>query len=141
MPEPPRGDKRGATSALCFDYGTKKIGVAYGQNISGTAKALPPIAARDGVPDWDIVARLLEEWAPQCLVVGLPLNMDDSESAISTRARKFARRLHGRYGLPVTLVDERLTTRQAREEAMPGESVDSVAAAILLRNWFSAVDC
>lgn len=133
-------------SLLAFDYGLKNIGVAFGQSISGTAKELPPLAARDGIPSWDQIAKLISEWQPQQLLVGLPLNMDDSESELSQRARKFANRLHGRFGLTVELFDERLTTRLAKEEArerghkgnyaaMP---VDSIAARLLLESWFSS---
>lgn len=131
---------------LAFDYGLKNIGTAYGQSITGTATELPPLPARDGIPNWDQIGQLLNEWQPQLLLVGLPLNMDDSESELSQRARKFANRLHGRFGLRVELFDERLTTRLAKEEArerghkgnyatMP---VDSIAARLLLESWFSS---
>lgn len=131
-------------SLLAFDYGLKNIGVAFGQSVTGTANELPPLGARDGIPNWDHIAKLIAEWQPQRLLVGLPLNMDDSESELSQRARKFANRLHGRFGLPVELFDERLTTRLAKEEArerghkgnyatMP---VDSIAARLLLESWF-----
>lgn len=133
-------------SVLAFDYGLKNIGVAYGQSITGTANEMPPLTARDGIPNWDEIAKLLSEWQPQRLLVGLPLNMDDSESELSQRARKFANRLHGRFGLPVELFDERLTTRLAKEEARErghkgnyGTSpVDSIAARLLLESWFNS---
>lgn len=133
-------------SVLAFDYGLKNIGVAYGQSVTGTASELPPLAARDGMPNWDHVAKLIKEWQPQLLLVGLPLNMDDSESELSQRARKFANRLHGRLGLTVELFDERLTTRLAKEEArarghkgnFAAAPVDSIAARLLLESWFSS---
>lgn len=133
-------------SLLAFDYGLKNIGVAYGQSITGTANELPPLAARDGIPNWDQIAKLITEWRPQRLLVGLPLNMDDSESELSQRARKFANRLHGRFGLPVELYDERLTTRLAKEEARERghkgnyatTPVDSIAARLLLESWFNS---
>lgn len=133
-------------SLLAFDYGLKNIGVAYGQSITGTASELPPLAARDGIPNWDQISKLLNEWQPQRLLVGLPLNMDDSESELSQRARKFANRLHGRFGLPVELFDERLTTRLAKDEARErGHSgnyasapIDSIAARLLLESWFTS---
>lgn len=132
-------------TVLAFDYGLKNIGLAYGQNITGTATELPPLAARDGVPNWEQVAAVLKEWQPQLLLVGLPLNMDDTESELSQRARTFGNRLHGRFSLPVEMFDERLTTRLAKEEARErghkGDyanlPVDSIAARLLLESWFS----
>jgi putative Holliday junction resolvase len=125
-------------TALGFDYGTKKIGVAYGQSLSGTAQALELLPAKDGIPQWQRIKQLIDEWQPSMLVVGLPLNMDGTESTLCIRVRKFANRLHGRFGLRVELVDERLSTRQAREELQhSGGEVDSQAAAIILRDYFS----
>ena len=131
---------------LAFDYGLKSIGIAYGQSITGTGTELPPLAARDGIPDWEQIGKLLKEWQPQLLLVGLPLNMDDSESELSQRARKFANRLQGRFGVPVELFDERLTTRLAKEEARErghkgnyaAAPVDSIAARLLLESWFNS---
>lgn len=128
---------------MAFDYGLKNIGLAYGQTLTGTGRELAPISARDGIPNWDELARLLQEWQPQQLLVGLPLNMDDSESEICRRARKFANRLNGRFGLPVALYDERLTTRMAKEEAherghhghYASAPVDSIAARLILESW------
>ena len=82
--------------ALAFDYGTKAIGVAYGQTLTCTTKALSPLKAQDGVPQWDQIQQLINEWQPHVLIVGLPLNMDGSHSELSQRAEKFARRLTGR---------------------------------------------
>jgi len=133
-------------SVLAFDYGIKNIGLAYGQSVTGTASELPPLSARDGVPNWEQIAKLIKDWQPQLLLVGLPLNMDDSESELSQRARKFSNRLHGRFGMPVELFDERLTTRLAKEEArdrghkgnFAAMPVDSIAARLLLESWFSS---
>lgn len=130
-------------TVLAFDYGLKNIGVAYGQSLTGTASELPPLPARDGVPDWERVGKLIKEWQPQLLLVGLPLNMDDTESELSQRACKFANRLNGRFSLPVELFDERLTTRMAKEEARErghkgnygNAPVDSIAARLLLESW------
>lgn len=133
-------------TAMAFDYGLKNIGVAYGQSLTGTASELKPLAARDGVPDWNQVQQLLREWQPQQLVVGLPLNMDGSESELCQRARKFANRLNGRFGLPVILHDERLSTRGAKEEAherghhghYASAPIDSIAARLILEGWLSS---
>ena len=81
---------------LAFDFGTKSIGVAVGQRITGTARPLPAIKAQDGTPDWNIIERLLKEWQPDEIIVGLPLNMDGTEQPLTARARKFANRIHGR---------------------------------------------
>jgi len=111
---------------LAFDYGLKNIGVASGQSETGFATARTPLKARDGIPDWDQLAALLEEWRPELVLVGLPLNMDGSESELSTRARKFARRLEGRFGIKTELVDERLSSFEAKGEVMAqGGSRDS----------------
>ena len=133
-------------SVLGFDYGLKRIGVATGQRITTTAATLNPLAARDSVPDWGHVEAVIKEWQPHALLVGLPLNMDDSESEISRLARKFARRLEGRFALPVFMVDERLTSRSARElladigERRKGKlpSLDSTAAVLMVEGWLSA---
>ena len=93
---------------LAFDYGTKNIGVATGQTITSSANSLPPVKAKDGVPDWNRIEKLMADWKPDLVLVGLPLNMDDSESELSTRARKFANRIHGRFGVKIDMMDERL---------------------------------
>lgn len=133
---------------LSFDYGTKNIGVACGQTITRSANELPAIKAKDGVPDWAVVERLLNEWQPNLVLVGLPLNMDDSEGELCVRARKFANRLHGRFGVKVELLDERLSSFAAKGEVMErGGSrdykhnpVDSIAARLILESWFTCVD-
>jgi putative Holliday junction resolvase len=130
-------------TVLGFDFGLKRIGVATGQQITATAAPLNPLAARDGIPDWTKVEAVVKEWRPHALLVGLPLNMDDSESELSHLARKFARRLEGRYQLPVFMVDERLTSRAAREllaeigDRRKGKlpSLDSTAAVLMVESW------
>ncbi len=99
---------------LAFDFGTRSIGVAIGQRITGTARPLAAIKAQDGTPDWNIIARLLKEWQPETVIVGLPLNMDGTEQPLTARARNFANKIHGRFGVPITLHDERLSTVEAR---------------------------
>ena len=131
-------------SLIAFDYGTKNIGVASGQTITRSANAQAQLKAKDGVPDWNQIEKLLKEWQPDLVLVGLPLNMDGSESELSTRARKFANRLHGRFGVKVELVDERLSSFEAKGEVMEqGGSrhyklnpVDSIAARLILESWF-----
>lgn len=128
---------------LGFDYGSKQIGVAVGQVITGQARELCVLKAQNGVPDWNQIQALLEEWKPDALVVGLPLNMDGTPSEMSARAEKFARRLNGRFNLPVHTHDERLTTfeakgqrlRQGRTGSYRDNPVDALAAALLLEGW------
>ena len=128
---------------LAFDYGTKNIGTACGQTITGTANSLTPLKAKEGIPDWVQVEKLIQEWQPDLVLVGLPLNMDDSESELSTRARKFANRLQGRFGVKIEMVDERLTSFEAKGEVMSrggsrdykNNPVDSIAARLILEGW------
>lgn len=132
---------------LGFDFGTRQIGVAVGQTLTRQARPLCNLKARDGIPQWEQIEALLDEWQPQALVVGLPLNMDGSPSDMSLRAKKFANRLHGRYGLPVHTHDERLTTFEAKGERMRqgdfsrnfrDDPVDALAASLLLQGWLEA---
>lgn len=128
---------------LGFDFGTKSIGVATGQMITATAQPLDAIKANDGIPNWDSVEKVIKEWQPDLVVVGLPLNMDGTEQAITQRARKFANRLNGRFGVNIALQDERLTTASAKEfiferggfKALDKGKVDSVSAALILESW------
>jgi len=130
-----------------FDYGTRKIGIAVGQLITKTANPIAIISARDGVPDWSEIEKLILEWQPAQLVVGLPLNMDETESEMSRRSLKFARRLTGRFNIPHHTIDERLTSREARsiheshssnQRGTAGHSrdeIDDIAAQIILESW------
>lgn len=134
---------------LAFDFGTRRIGVAVGNELLASARQLEPLPARDGIPDWNVVTRLVEEWQPDLFVVGLPLNMDGSESEMSARARKFGKRLYGRYGKSCEMVDERGSTREAKAIAResrllrnPAKSyrddgVDGIAAVLILESWFA----
>ena len=129
---------------LGFDFGTKSIGVAVGQRITATARPLPALKAQDGKPDWNVIEKLLKEWQPEAVIVGLPLNMDGTEQPLTARARKFANRLHGRFGVQVELHDERLSTVEARADlfdrggfrALDKGSVDAASAVIILESWF-----
>ena len=130
-----------------FDYGTRKIGIAVGQLITKTANPIAIISARDGVPDWSEIEKLILEWQPTQFVIGLPLNMDETESEMSQRSLKFARRLTGRFNIPHDTIDERLTSREARsiheshsstQRGPAGRSrdeIDDIAAQIILESW------
>lgn len=134
MPEAP-------LTVLGFDFGLRRIGVAVGNALLGSATPLAVLPAQEGAPDWAAVTALRDEWRPGRLLVGLPLNMDGSESELSTRARRFANRLNGRLGLPVELVDERLTSFAARGELLAAgrqrgkPPVDALAAALIVETW------
>ncbi|WP_419181024.1 Holliday junction resolvase RuvX [Gallaecimonas kandeliae] len=131
---------------IAFDHGAKSIGVAVGQDITASAQPLAALKATDGQPNWEQVEKVLKEWQPDLLVVGLPLNMDGTEQNTTAAARKFAGRLHGRFGLPVETQDERLTTASAREwlfenggfQALEKGKVDSVSACLILESWFES---
>ncbi|KPQ27377.1 MAG: putative holliday junction resolvase [Marinobacter excellens HL-55] len=137
MPEP------GSRKVLAFDFGTRRIGVATGQEMLGTGQPLAMIPARDGIPEWSTIEALLAEWRPDIVLVGLPLNMDDSENDMCARARKFGKRLHGRYHVPVAMVDERLTSFEAKGDVMAAggsrdfgrHGVDDRAAVLILETW------
>ncbi|HSC75948.1 MAG TPA: Holliday junction resolvase RuvX [Pseudomonadales bacterium] len=132
-------------SIIAFDYGLRHIGTAVGQPLIGSSNPAGVIRARDGVPDWSAIEKLLQEWQPDLLLVGLPLNMDGSESPMSARAQKFSRQLHGRFNIPVELVDERLTSfaaKQQRRELQQStdfgrDTVDADAACIILQDYYN----
>jgi len=121
---------------LAFDFGLRNIGVAVGQPVTSTASPLVTLKARDGTPNWSEVSELIREWRPAMLLVGLPLNMDDSESAMSARARAFAAALGRRTGLPVEMVDERLTTLAAQQTSP--ERAHEVAAVLIAQTWLES---
>ncbi|MDH2924214.1 putative Holliday junction resolvase [Nicoletella semolina] len=131
-------------TVIAFDFGTNSIGCAVGQSITGTAQGLPAFKAQDGIPNWEAIAKTLNEWKPNLLVVGLPLNMDGTEQPLTQRVKKFANRLNGRFNLPVILQDERLTTVEARAEifsrggykALKKDKIDSISACLILESWF-----
>lgn len=130
---------------LAFDFGTRRIGIASGHTLSQSSTELKPIRATDGIPDWNALDGVVQEWSPDALIVGLPLNMDGTISEIARRARKFANRLNARYQLPVYLQDERLSTAEAKEihHARGGgnhyksESVDGIAARLIVESWLA----
>ena len=128
---------------LGFDFGMRHIGMAVGQLITKSATSLNPIQARDGIPDWAELDAIIKQWPVDSIVIGVPFNMDETEQTITFAARKFARRLHERYQLPVYEVDERLTTVEAKQQLYDsgkcrGKSlnhVDSMAAKLIVEDW------
>lgn len=130
---------------LGFDFGMKRIGVAVGQKITKTARPLTTIQATDGKPPAHMLEKLIKLWQPAALVVGIPLNMDGTEQKITASARQFAEMLRSTFQLPVYEMDERLTTKAARENlfeeggyrALQNRQVDAVAAQLILQNWLT----
>jgi len=130
---------------MAFDWGLNNIGVAVGNCLLGTSEPLATVKARDGAADWQAITKLLAEWQPEHLIVGDPLNMDGSVADITPRARKFSRQLHGRFGLPVDLIDERLSSHEAKLHARDAghkgdygkHPIDAQAAQLILQTWLS----
>jgi putative Holliday junction resolvase len=121
---------------FAFDFGVKRIGVAMGNTMIRQAQPVKVIAAIDNATRFAAIGALLDEWKPARLVVGLPMHPDGAEHDMTARARKFANQLHGRFNLPVELVDERYSS--AVISARRGEVIDDRAAAIILQQYFDA---
>ncbi|MYM93697.1 Holliday junction resolvase RuvX [Duganella vulcania] len=119
---------------FAFDFGVKRIGVAMGNTMIRQAEPVKVIAAVDNATRFADIQALLDEWKPARLVVGLPMHPDGAEHEMTARARKFANQLHGRFNLPVELVDERYSS--AVITAKRGEVIDDRAAAIILQQYF-----
>lgn len=132
-----------SNTILGFDFGMKSIGVAIGNHLTGTARGLTAIAARDGIPNWENVAQLINEWQPDTLIVGLPLNMDGTEQPMTAAAKRFGNRLNNRFNIPVIWHDERLTTFEALDQmgvrskmhTSKRSDVDKLSAQIILQSW------
>ena len=134
------------TTVIGFDYGTRRIGVAVGNRISGSARALEVVGNGANGPDWTRVQALLREWRPDALLVGLPLTLDAGEQGNSRAARRFAAELHTRHQLPVLMVDERLSSREAAARFAArraggaarrkhAATLDAIAAEIIVEQW------
>ena len=135
---------KGKRTLLGFDFGTKRIGIAIAQEIIGTANPLKTITAIKHKPDWDSISKIIKEWQPDLLVVGLPLHMDGSEQPMTQAARRFSNQLNGRYQIPVALMDERLSSNEA--ESILNEQtgsfqdkaqIDMISAQLILQSWMS----
>lgn len=120
---------------LCFDFGEKRIGVAVGQSLTGTASPLETITVKNLKPDWKKISLLIDHWKPDALIVGIPINMDESRQPATDNAEKFVRQLEGRYHLQVITADERLTSYEARKRLKSKSGLDPVAAQIILESW------
>ncbi|TPH18063.1 Holliday junction resolvase RuvX [Litorilituus lipolyticus] len=134
----------GQRTLIGFDFGKKYIGVAVGQEITGSATPLGSIKASDGIPHWDSLANFLKEWQPDLIIVGLPLNMDGSEQQLTLDAKKFGNRVSGRFGIKVEFQDERLTTADAKEQLfsrggyrnLKKDNIDAESARLILESFF-----
>jgi putative Holliday junction resolvase len=132
---------------LGFDFGTKRIGIAIAQEVTGTANPLTTVTAVKQKPDWESISRIIAEWQPDLLVIGLPLHMDGTEQAMTQAAKRFSNQLNGRYQLPIALMDERLSSNEAESilnERSGSRSVfhdkaqiDMMSAQLILQSWIS----
>lgn len=128
---------------LGFDFGFKRIGVAVGQTITQTARPLITVNAQQGLPNWKQIEKAIREWRPKALIVGLPTCIDNSEQYTTPAAKEFAQQLEKKFSLPVHLVDERLSTVEARAQLFAkggyrkimDTEIDSIAACIILEQW------
>ena len=134
-----------ALNLLGFDFGSKRIGVAFASNPLTQPIVLAPINAKDGIPNWQTLDTLIVQWQAQAFVVGIPYNMDGSVGEMALRARKFANRVSARFDRPCYLVDERLSTQAAKQEHLEAgggtdwkkHGVDGIAAGLILQSWFN----
>lgn len=136
-----------ALTVFALDFGTRKMGVAVGQTLTRTAMGIAVIPVKQREPDWAQLDALVQRWKPGAFVVGLPLNMDGTESPMSEAARRFALTVSARYDKHCHTIDERLSTREAREITRENNErigrkhddrakVDAMAAQLLLEQWF-----
>lgn len=140
--------KRDGT-ALGFDVGSRRIGVAIGSAFGHGARALAVIDVHANGPDWAAIDKLLKEWRPDGLVVGDPMTLDGGDQPIRKRAREFAQALRARYALPVVMVDERTSSIEAaerfasdraegRKRRRDAAALDAVAAAVIVERWLAS---
>jgi putative Holliday junction resolvase len=120
---------------LAFDYGVKKIGVAIGNTLTYQARPLQILVSSTREQRFAAIAALLNSWQPNRVIVGLPLATDGGEQYASLRCRRFANQLHGRFGLPVELVDERGSSVEAQELLGTNAADDAMAAAVILQRY------
>ena len=132
----PNEDSNPITIVLGFDYGTKRIGVAVGNSLTGSAQALDAIQNTNPDQTHQIIKELIHEWQPSCLVVGLPLHSDGAEHGMTKHSRSFGQQLAKQFGKPVHFVDERYSSVLLEQDTQYQGSVDSHAAGLLLEQFF-----
>jgi putative Holliday junction resolvase len=131
-PVPPSGGLQQPRVVLAFDFGQRRIGVACGDTVSRSASPLEAVPAGKDGPRWELLDKLIREWQPDLAVIGLPYNVDGSDSDMTSAARGFAAELQRRFLLEIALVDERYSSREA-------EAVDAAAACVILERWFTEI--
>jgi putative pre-16S rRNA nuclease len=122
---------------LCFDCGKKRIGTAVGQTITATATELEIVKTIHNKPDWEHISRIIKEWNPDRLIVGKPLQLDGSRQEMTDIAERFSRQLQARFKLPVEMIDEQLSSYEARRELKSTRELDAVAARLILETWLN----
>jgi len=134
-------------TVLGFDFGLKRIGVASGEHLLGIAHPLTTLKAESNDDRFNLIAELIKEWKPSTLVVGLPLSLDGEEHEVTLLCKKFARRLDGRFNLPIVMIDERLSSAEAsqtlKEIGIKGRKqkpmLDQIAAQVILQSYFDTI--
>ena len=153
MPDTNKKPIKTQRTLLGFDFGTKRIGIAIAQEVTGTVNPLITLKAKNHKPDWDAISKLITEWQPDLCVVGLPLHMDGTEQTMTQAAKRFANQLNGRYQIPVEMMDERLSSDEAEQllkeqaSSRPGSQkhslfqdkaqIDMISAQLILQSWMS----
>ena len=134
-------------AVIAFDYGLRNIGIAIGQNITKSSSTFYAIKAKEGTPDWVKLDSIVEEWDPSLFIVGDPFNMDGTKSEFQKKIAKFSTDLKKRYEIELHMMDERLTTKEAKEriQERPEGTKDSankhsISAQIILEDWFRSID-
>ena len=122
---------------LCFDFGNKRIGTAVGQTITASATALTTIKTINDKPNWKEIENLIKEWEPDKLIVGQPYTLDGTRQEMTDAAERFSRQLAGRFNLPVDMIDEQLSSFEARRELKSTRNLDPVAAKLILETWLN----
>ena len=135
-----------STSVLAFDFGLKRTGVAVGNTLTGSATPECTLISKDEKPDWEGISKLIDNWKPSQIVVGLPVELDGSDSPLKQRIDRFCNQLNGRYNLPVDQENEQFTSIEAaerlkqlrqsgRNKKVTKDEVDKIAASIILEGW------
>lgn len=136
-----------ASTVLCFDFGEQRIGVAVGEHLLASANPLVTINNESNEIRFEAISKLVKEWQPKLLIVGLPLSLDGAETSVTQLCKRFARRLNGRFNLPVMLIDERYSSVEAsdllNQSGIKGraqkEMLDQVAAQTILQSYFNGL--
>ena len=135
------------STVLCFDFGEQRIGVAVGEHLLASANPLTTIDDESNEVRFEIITKLIKEWQPKLLIVGLPLSLDGAETNVTQLCKKFARRLNGRFNIPVMMIDERYSSVEAsdmlNQSGIKGRAqkvmLDQVAAQTILQSYFDGI--